>query len=198
MKTVIKLSGKLNLLFEAIHFFKKYFIIIISLGLVAAFGRVIQLGGFGKISLGMNILLEVVIESARILIFIFTLGLANIKNGILRIKYLFTKKINRKHHFNIAINALKKQWLTVIINFIAFLLIVSIINYLIDLLAYQTCLLLRLKKDGILAIASSEWTILLFFKNLSVIPFTVVFETILILWLTDKLQTFTQKNLVKN
>ena len=59
-------------------------------------------------------------------------------------------------------------------------------NLLIDHLAYETCLYLALRYNGILVDTSSEWTILLFFKNISVIPFTLVFETIVLLWLTNK------------
>ena len=40
-------SGKLNLLNNTIQFFKKHFLVITGLGCIAAFGRVIQLGGLG-------------------------------------------------------------------------------------------------------------------------------------------------------
>ena len=72
-------------------------------------------------------------------------------------------------------------------NIVGFLLIAWAINYLIDVLAYETCLYLTLKKDGILVESSSEWAILLFFKNLTVIPLTLIFDTVLLLWLANKL-----------
>lgn len=81
-------------------------------------------------------------------------------------------------------------------NFIGFSVIVWGMNYLIDLLAYQTCLYLALKQGGILAPASSEWTILLFFKNLSVIPFTLIFETLFLLWLADRSLGTAKNNLM--
>ena len=158
-----------------------------GLGFIAAFGRVIQLGGFGQITTWMNVILEIVIESARILLFLYVLGWANIKNGVLRIKHLLTRKEDRKKFLTVAIHKLKKQWFLVSLNIIGFLLIAWTINFLIDLLAYETCLYLSLKTDGILAESSSEWTILLFFKNLTVIPFTLIFDTILLLWLVNKL-----------
>jgi hypothetical protein len=161
-----------------------------GLGFIAALGRVIQLGGFGQITTWMNVIVEVVVESARILLFLYVLGLANIRNGVLRIKHVLTHKHNRKKLLTIAIHKLKKQWLLVSLNIIAFLLIAWTINYLIDLLAYETCLYLTLKTDGILAKSSSEWTILLFFKNLTVIPLTLIFDTILLLWLANKLSGF--------
>ena len=190
MTLSFNLSDKLSLLNNTLYFFKKHFLAILGLGLIAAFGRVIQLGGFGQITAWMNIVLEIVIESSRILLFLYVLGLANINNGILRIRRLFTNQNNRKASFAIAIQKLKKQWFLVFLNSIGFLIIAGAINFLIDLLAYETCLYLTLKKDGILAESSSEWTILLFFKNLTVIPFTLIFDTVLLLWLSNKLSNY--------
>jgi hypothetical protein len=186
------LSDKFNLLNNTLYFFKKHFLVTMGLGLIAAFGRVTQLGGFGQITNWTNILLEVVIQCTRILLFLYVLGLANINNGFLRIRHLFTNKDNRRASFVIAIQKLKKQWLLVFLNIIGFLIIASVINYLIDLLAYETCLYLALKKDGLLTASSSEWTILLFFKNLTVIPFTLIFDAILLLWLSNKLLNYSK------
>lgn len=187
---------KWTLLNNTVYFFKKHFVTIMGLGLIAAVGRVIQLGGFGQITSWMNVILEVIVESARILLFLYVLGLANVKNGILRIRHLLTHKDNRKKLLTNAIHKLKKQWLSLSLNIIGFLVIASIINYLIDLLAYETCLYLSLKSDGILAESSSEWTILLFFKNLTVIPLTLIFDTVLLLWLANKLSGFRKAGLV--
>ena len=182
----LNLTANLNCLSNTIYFLKKHFPVILDLGLVAALGRVIQLGGFGEIESWMNIALEVVIETARLLIFLYALGLASVRVGALRISRFFIQKENRKLHLIVAIKKIKKQWVSILVNFICFLLIAGVINYLIDLLAYQTCLFLKLKKDGILSSSSSEWTILLFFKNLSVIPLTLVFEAVFLLWITNK------------
>ncbi|PSR52783.1 hypothetical protein AHMF7605_04215 [Adhaeribacter arboris] len=179
---------EVNWLINSLSFIKKHFVIIIALGLIAAFGRVIQLGGFGKIPTWLHLVLEVIIEGTRLLLFVYVLGLANLKAGLLKIKQVLTQKNNRHQLLNAAWRKAKKQWLAIWLNFICFLLIAACINYLIELLAYETCLLLSLKQGGILTNTSSEWTIMLFFKNLSVIPFTLVFEAIFLLWLTDKLQ----------
>jgi len=188
--------GKWSLLNNTVYFFKKHFLTIIGLGLIAALGRVIQLGGFGQITNWMNVILEVVVESARILLFLYVLGIANVKNGVLRIRHILTHKEDRKKLLTNAIHTVKKQWLSLCLNIIGFLVIASIINYLIDLLAYETCLYLSLKSDGILAESSSEWTILLFFKNLTVIPLTLIFDTVLLLWLANKLSDFRKTGLV--
>ncbi|GEO09253.1 hypothetical protein [Segetibacter aerophilus] len=187
MSLSFNFSDKLSLLKNALYFFKKHFVVITGLGLIAAFGRVIQLGGFGQIAASTNIMLEVVIETSRILLFLFVLGLADIKVGVLRIRQLFSNKDKRRNYFIAAMQQMKKQWLSFFFNAVGFLIIAWCINYLIDLLAYETCLFLTLKKDGVLTESSSEWTILLFFKNLTVIPFTLIFDAILLLWLSNKL-----------
>src|SRR5688572_5318558 len=195
MNLSLNFRDKLGLLTNTLHFFRKHFMAIIGLGLIAAFGRVIQLGGFGEITNWMNVLLEVVIESARILLFLYVLGLANVRNGVLRIKHLLTHKDNRKKLLTNAIQKLKTHWFSISLNIIAFLIIAWAINYLIDLLAYETCLYLSLRKDGILADTSSEWTVLLFFKNLTVIPLTLIFDAILLLWLANKLANYRKARL---
>lgn len=177
----------LHFLKHTISFFQKHFVVVLGLGLVAALGRVLQLGGFGAISTSANIVLEVIVEAARLLLFFYVLGLANVTKGLLRMKRFFTHKNIRKQQRLIVVHNLKKRWAAILVNFGGFLLLAWALNYLIDLLAYETCLYLTLKKEGILAASSSEWTILLFFKNLSVIPFTLVFETLLLLWLTNRL-----------
>ena len=164
------------------------YLVLAGLGLIAALGRVIQLGGFGEISTFLNSTLEVIIESARVILFLYVLGLANVKKGVLRIKHLITQQENRKQNWLIASQKVKKQWFSILLNLIAFLLIAWTLNYLIDLLAYETCLYLTLKKGGILSNSASEWTILLFFKNLSVIPFTLVFDAVFLLWITNRFQ----------
>ncbi len=186
----INFLNKLTTLNNAIYFIKKHFQVILGLGLISAFGRVIQLGGFGEIPGWTNIVLEIIVESSRILLFLFVLGLANVKKGILRIRDFFTKKDMWRSNWRVSIQKLKKQWLSVLLNLTAFLIIAWIFNYLIDQLAYETCLFLSLKEHGVLVASSSEWTILLFFKNLSVIPFTLVFETLLILWIAGKMNSY--------
>jgi hypothetical protein len=186
MNVSFGLADKLNWLTNTLHFLKTHFKVILGLGLIAAFGRVIQLGGFGAIPVWLNVIMEIIIESARICIFIYVLGFASIKSGFLRIKHFFKQKKNRRQNISIAKQKIKQQWLSVVLNIIVFLIIATAINYLIDQLAYETCLLLTLKKDGILTMDSSEWTILLFFKNISVIPFTLVFDAVFLLWITNK------------
>jgi len=184
MKRLPNLKDKLSLLYGSIFFVRKHFITIFGLGLIAAFGRVIQLGGLGEIPSWANIVLEVAVETARVLIFLFVLGVANIKRGAYHVRRMFTRRNNLKTYWSIATKKLKTQWIQISLSFLGFLIIAGVINFLIDSLAYETCLFLTLKSEGILADTTSEWIVLLFFKNISVIPFTIVFETILLLWIT--------------
>ncbi len=189
MKWLSNLNSKFNLLYGSIFFIKNHSLTIFSLGLVAALGRVIQLGGLGEIPPWANIVLEGVVETSRMLIFLFVLGIANIKRGAYQVKQLFTGRSNLKTYWSIVIKKLRTQWIQISLSFFGFLIIVVVINFLIDTLAYETCLYLTLKREGILVDTTSEWTILLFFKNIFVIPFTLVFETLLLLWITRE-QTF--------
>lgn len=177
------INSELEFLKSALKFLKKHAFTITILGLIAGLGRVIQLGGFGTIAYSVNIILEIVINSARIVLFIYVLGFADIRIGFGRVKHFFTNKRDRKESLLTAWHNLKEKWASVLLNFIFFGLIAGLLNYLIDALAYETCLFLKLKEGGILSTGSSEWTILLFFKNLSVIPFTLIFEVLFILWI---------------
>ena len=102
------------------------------------------------------------------------------------IKKMFSGKINFKLYGKIALQKLKIQWVRIFCNVIGFFIIAWVINYWIDILAYQTCLYVTLKSKGILEENSSEWTIILFFKNILIIPFTLIFETLFLLWITNK------------
>ncbi|QNF31597.1 hypothetical protein HUW51_02225 [Adhaeribacter swui] len=185
MNLPFRISGKLSWLFGSFSFIGQHFKVIMALGFIAGLGRVIQLGGFGEVTSVTHIVLEVIIESARLLLFVYALGLANVKSGLSRIKHLFTQKPNRKLKWQAAKQNFKNNWLAFVFNCVGFSLIAAGFNYLIYLLAYETCLYLTLISHQILVSTASEWTILLFFKNLSVIPFTLVFEALFFLWITN-------------
>jgi hypothetical protein len=177
--------SNLSIFSNTLLFLKKHFLIILALGLVAAFGRVIQLGGLGSIPKWANIALEVIIEFSRLVIVLFVLGMTNIKRGGTFVREVITSWRKMKACLRVAVSRFKTHWVTVSLNLLVFMSTVFIINFMIDQLAYETCLLISLKDNGILSEKSSEWSILLFFKNLTVIPFTLVFESILLLWMLN-------------
>lgn len=185
MKIPLRLTEPLSWFLQTLSFLKKHAAVVLALGLVAAFGRVLQLGGFGRLTPGIHLVVEVAVESARLTLFLYVLGWASVPNGVRRVKRLFTDRAHRTQSLKTAWRFLKSYWFSVGLNVAGFLLVAAGLNYLIDALAYQTCLLLRLKQDGILTQTASEWTILLFFKNLSVIPFTLVFDALFLLWITS-------------
>jgi len=160
---------------------------IFSLGLIAGIGRVIQLKGFGEISTATNIIMEVVVESARLAMFIYILGSASLKMGLARLANLFSKSEHRKESIKLAFANFKSKWQILLLNFVVYLLIAWVINFLIDQLAYQTCLYLTMQNRGILNADASEWTIILFFKNLTVIPLTLIFNTLFVFYMTNRL-----------
>ena len=186
MATILKTHNTLIWLYNSIHFFKNHFLIITGLRLIAAFGRSVQLGAFGQVSSVANIILEIIVEFARILIFLYVLGLSSLKKGLLRIEGLFTKKNNLRLNWNIAVRNMKTQWFPIAINITAFSIIALGINYVINFITYKTNLFLKLQTGGIISKSTSEWVLLLFFKNITVIPFTLIFCTIFFLWITNK------------
>jgi len=180
------LAIRFDPLLSALNFMKSHWQVLLCLGMIAGIGRVIQLGGFGAVSGTVHVILEILIEASRISILLFVIGIANVKNGLRHIVALFSGKIAVRSYLRTAWHKLKLRGIDVLVSFVAFLVIAGAINMLIDQLAYETCLYLSLKREGVLVDTSSEWTIILFFKNLSVIPITLVFETVLLLWLVNK------------
>lgn len=165
----------------------RHFRVIIGLAFIAGLGRYIQLKGFGDIHSLTNILLEIIVEGARVLLLLYILGLADIKKGVLRIKHFLTDKEKRAQFGTVFRQHVKMYWNAIILSLIGFSIIAWLLNYCIDVIIYKTSLISFLKDKGILNPQASEWPVLLFIKNLTVIPYTLVFETLLLLWLAGRL-----------
>ena len=181
-----KSLSNFNLVKYSIEFFGRHFILIFGAGLIAGVGRTIQLGAIGEISGGADSFLELVIATARILTFILILGEGRISIGVQRVRSIF--QLNRAQWQSIGLNIitrLKSNWLALLINLIVYSAIAMIINYLIDKIAYNSNLLKALQNSHILAANTTEWVILLFFKNITVIPFTIIFNGFVLLWVAN-------------
>jgi hypothetical protein len=187
MTTSPKLLSVLDWTIHTIRFVKNHFLIIFGLGLVAAVGRAIQLRAFGPVNPLSHTLLEIVIEGARIVLFFYALGLTNVRTGVNRLIHLVMNKQVRKQNWRVAIQKVKEKWLVMLINFISFSIIAFLFNVLINHIAYETCLYITLKSRQIISDQTSEWAIILFFKNISVIPFTLIFNALFLLWLVNRL-----------
>ncbi len=98
MNTSLKLSRPLEWLLYTLQFIKSNFLIIFGLGLIAAIGRAIQLRAFGPISPLSHTLLEIMVEGARVALVFYALGLANIKNGLIKIIPVVKDKESRRHN----------------------------------------------------------------------------------------------------
>jgi hypothetical protein len=190
METLIqpKSLSSISLVKYSIHFFGAHFLLVFSAGLIAALGRAIQLGAMSEVSAALNTLLEIIIESARVMTFLLALGEGSIGKGVRSISSIFhLTRTQWKSTWLIIINRLKANWLPLVINLLVFSAIAFVMNFIIDKVAYRTELLATLQSSDILDPQASEWVLLLFFKNLTVIPFTIIFNCLLLLWLTDNL-----------
>jgi hypothetical protein len=187
MAILKKLIENLDWTLITLRFIRKHLLVILCLGLIAAFGRAAQLRAFGEIPYWLHTVLEVVIQSARILIFLFALGLTHVKKGFGRFIIVLTPGKASLKNWTTAWITLRKHWLAVLLNLLSFGLIAFLMNLFIDHIAYQTCLYAQLQREGFISGSTSEWSLILFIKNISVIPLTLVFNATLLLWFTDKL-----------
>lgn len=186
------LTHSLHWTWATIRFIKQNWPFIISMAFVAAFGRVVQLGAWGPLSPLTHWLLEVIIEGSRLLLFVYTLSLANLPSGLNKFRHLFTGRADWQRTrlgavWRLVLRRLLRGWPALLLNFIAFAMIALVLNAFIDHIAYRTCLYVTLKARQFIAERSSEWVLILFFKNLSVIPFTLIFDALFFLWLTNSL-----------
>lgn len=58
MNLPLPVTSKLEWLLGSVQFIRQHFMVIVGLGLIAGFGRVMQLGGFGEITTFLYIFLE--------------------------------------------------------------------------------------------------------------------------------------------
>jgi hypothetical protein len=72
-------------------------------------------------------------------------------------------------------------------NIILFGLLAFIINYCIEVVAHNPYVLSALKERHILDTSASANPVVFFLKNLTVIPFTIIFEFGILLRLTGKI-----------
>jgi hypothetical protein len=194
MATATRYQHQLEWITATLGFFRKHFAVISTLGLIAGIGRVIQLKGFGPVSPSAHLVLEVIIESARVLLFVYVIGSASISHGFRRIiKGLHNMSASRLE-FTQPLRKIRLKWKELLLNLVAYLTIAWLINLFIDHLAYETCLYLTMKQHGVLSEASSEWTIILFFKNLTVIPLTLVLNATFLFYIAGRLRSLNANN----
>lgn len=179
---------KYDLLSWSFRFYGNHFLSLLGLSLMAALGRTIQMGAMGEISSGWYISLEVLVESSRILILILVIGNGQIKSGVWKCKYAFTmKKYDRKRWWQTVTQNFRNYWPALLWNIIIFSFIALLINYLINTIADYQPLLTKLKDWQVLTDSASSLPVIFFLKNLTVIPFAIIFECGIFLRLSGKI-----------
>lgn len=186
-QTIVKI-GFAEIIQETQRFINKHLLKVGILNVVAATGRFVQEGGTGKITVETFSLLEIAVELSRVLLVLLVVGNGSFSAGfrsivsIFRMKGSDWKQVWRQLRNNIAWNKIALS-----INLVVFMIIATITNISIDLLTHLF-LLNWLKVNDLLTVTASPWPVILFLKNVSIIPFTLVFECLLVLFLIGKLK----------
>ncbi|GAB3935924.1 hypothetical protein GCM10028804_55540 [Larkinella terrae] len=153
--------------------------------LFAALGRAGQMQFWGPIPASWSIVLEFVVELARILTILVILGHGNAIAGGRKLAGIF--RFRRKQWAKLGRNirlTFRQQWPVLFWNLLVFSLIAYGFNRFNGLVADQSTLLPFLKMNGIMHESATTMPIVFFLKNLTVIPFTLIFEYGLFRWLT--------------
>lgn len=176
--------GFAELITETDSFIRHNFFTTIAPGLVAGLCRYIQEGGIGEVSVSTQAFLGMVVFLARAIIVFSVAGDGNIPEGIAAIFNVFSLNasgwkqagMNLKGNFRFNILALG-------VNLIIFIIISIGINIGLSFLMEYPPFLTYLREHHILDQSASHWPVLLFLKNISIIPFAFVFEILLIMFL---------------
>ncbi|MDF7816980.1 hypothetical protein P1X15_05210 [Runella sp. MFBS21] len=176
--------GWVEILQKTLQFISRYGLKVLLLGLVAAFGRGMQEGAWGAISSIGFWGLEFVVEGVRLGLVILVIGNGSLKIGFRRVVAIFRAK---KSDWKLIWTQFKKNVsankIAILVNFALFLMIAALFNFSIHV-GIEEGLLKYLKNNHIIDAMASKWPVVLWLKNVSIIPFTLIFETILILLLT--------------
>lgn len=187
MKEIYSSLGYTHLILRTDNYFKRNFLLILILGLVAGTGRFIQEGGSGEISSSTHGILEVVVNGARLFIIFVVIGQGSIQAGFRNFINIFRFNRNRWHIVwaNVKAN-FSNNFPAIFINFIIYIVIAIIINIALFALFEYTSFLVWLKSGSLINVTASKWPVLLFLKNISIIPYTLVFETVFVMWIVER------------
>jgi hypothetical protein len=153
---------------------------VLVLGLVAGLGRALQLGAAGGISRGTHLALEAVIESARLALLLHVLGAGSmIAGGTIALRLLRHPRAAWRR----MLAALRGRGRAFVLNLLGFAAIAALANVAIFRLADRWAVLAMLKHCGWIAEQAGPWVTILFLKNVSLIPWTLVFLGALAGWL---------------
>jgi hypothetical protein len=151
---------------------------IIGLGLLSAIGRAIQVGWDESISLSLYLLLEVIVEGSRIGILLVTIGGGSLGAGITTIRRI-SKMSEQERETNAEpmMTTFKNNWLDVALSFVIFVIFVYLIpNIVISRIADTESVLRVVQNLGLQGLddESLQTVIVFVLKNITIIPFTIV------------------------
>lgn len=172
----------------SIRFYFAHFGLIAAICFFAALGRAIQMGAIGEISSGWYITLEVIVALSRLTLLVAVIGKGKILQGFRKIRSIFrSKKEERKKGWRTVVERFKVYWLMILWNCLFFGLLAFLINSLIGYLASIPEVLSFLKENNVLHKNATQTPLVFFLKNLTVIPFTLIFEYGIFLLLIDRI-----------
>lgn len=187
MQDTYALLGYSDLIQKTDTQFKRNSLLIFILGAMAGLGRFFQEGGYGAISPAMHGILEVVVNGARLLIVFLIIGQGYMQAGFRNFISIFRMTKYEWHQVwaNVRYN-FSNNFLAILVNFIIYIIIAVITNIALFSLFEFTTFLEWLKSTSLISPTASKWPVLLFFKNISIIPFTLIFETLFVMWIVER------------
>lgn len=187
MQDTYALLGYSDLIQKTDTQFKRNALLIFIFGAMAGLGRFFQEGGYGAISPAMHGILEVVVNVARLLIVFLIIGQGYMQAGFRNFTSIFRMRKYEWHQVwtNVRYN-FSNNFLAILVNFIIYIIIAVITNIALFSLFEFTTFLEWLKSTSLISPTASKWPVLLFFKNISIIPFTLIFETLFVMWIVER------------
>lgn len=151
-----------------------------GLSLLAAFGRALQLGAFGRLAQPWSLLLELVVEPARIALFLLVLGDGKLRAGFLSLRRGLTSE-HASARFDAGVAKLRSEWKLFAKSLVAFALVAVGLNVGIDIVSAEPQRFEPpLQFDTSATHAERQLAVELGLKNLSVIPLTIVYMVMLL------------------
>lgn len=177
--------GFAELISETDRFIRQNFLTTFVPGLISGLCRFVQEGGAGPVSVSTQAILGIVVFLSRTIIVLSAAGQGNIVEGLNQIFKIFSlsagewKMVGMSLKENVRFNLP-----ALIVNVIVFVVISIGVNVGLAFLMEATPFLTHLKSLHLLAPTAGQWPVILFLKNISIIPFAFVFEILLVMFLT--------------
>lgn len=167
-----------TILTRSLRFYVAHAVAIIGLGLFASIGRVIQVSWDASISLPLYLLLEGIVEGVRIGILLVGIGGGNLSAGIATSRRIYKmSEQERETHVESMATTFKDNGIDVAVSFVIFGIFVYLIPNMIISQIAETESVRRVVQDLWLQGVDDEslrTVIVLFIKNITIIPFTII------------------------